>query len=64
MLAERLDSSSTVWHLNSINNLYVYAIQNNRYRLINEFYTKKINRLLYKVNEGFDTKEDTYENFS
>ena len=63
------ESGSRVYEFPSIyfgiynNNLYVYAIQNNRYRLINEFYTKKINRLLYKVNEGFDTKEDTYENY-
>lgn len=42
---------------------YIYAIQNDRYRLINSNYTKKIDRLLYKVNEGLDVKSDTSENY-
>jgi len=42
---------------------YVYAIQNDRYRLINPSYTKKIDRLMYKVNEGLDVNSDNYDNY-
>lgn len=41
----------------------VYAIQNEKGRLINEDYKKKIERNLYKVNDGLDVKEDTYDNY-
>jgi len=42
---------------------YVYAIQNSKSRLINEGHSKKVDRLLYKVNEGLDVKNDTYDNY-
>ena len=45
------------------NNIYIYAIQNNRFRLIRENLTKKIDRLMYKVNNGLNVKEDNYENY-
>lgn len=42
---------------------YVYAIQNSKKRFINELYQKKIDRLLYKVNEGLDINSDNYANY-
>ena len=42
---------------------YVYAIQNDKHRLVNANYTKKIDRLMYKVDEGLDVKNDIYENY-
>lgn len=41
----------------------IYAIQNSRIRLVNEKYGKKLERKMYKVNDGLDVKEDTYENY-
>lgn len=41
----------------------VYAIQNGKDRLINNKYIKKIERKMYKVNDGLDVKEDTLENY-
>lgn len=45
------------------NDGYVYAIQMDKYRFILADITKRIDRLMYKVNEGLDVKEDTYENY-
>ena len=42
---------------------YIYAVQNDRKRFISDKYLKKIERLLYKVNDGLDVKEDTYDNY-
>lgn len=42
---------------------YVYAIQNDRYRLVNAKYTKIMNRLMYKINDGLDVKSETSENY-
>ena len=42
---------------------YIYAIQNSKHGLVNEDYIKKINRKMYKVNQGIDVKEETFENF-
>ena len=42
---------------------YVYAIQNDRHRLVNSTYSKKIDRLMYKVDEGLDVKNDNYDNY-
>lgn len=42
---------------------YVYAVQNNKHALINEFYLKKLNRKMYKINEGIDVHSDTFRNF-
>ena len=42
------------------NTAYIYAIQNSKSNEKNNF-TKKINRKLYKVNEGFDKNIDNYE---
>lgn len=47
----------------SDNKVYVYAVQNSATN-INSLLTKKINRKLYKVGEGFNAKEDNYEIFS
>ena len=63
------ESGSKIYEFPSIyfgmsnNNLYVYAIQNKRDKLINESYSKKIDRLLYKVNDGLDVKNDNFDNF-
>ena len=48
-----------------INNdkVYVYAIQNDRNRLSNFGAMKKIDRIMYKVNDGLDVKEDNYVNY-
>lgn len=43
----------------SDNKLYVYAIQNNKQDTTS--FTKKINRALYKVGEGFDNNLDNYD---
>jgi hypothetical protein len=42
---------------------YVYAIQNARDKITNDKYRKKVDRKLYKVNEGFDVKNDTYDEY-
>ena len=42
---------------------YVYAIQLDKYRLILTSIMKKFDRLMYKVNDGLDVKEDTYDNY-
>lgn len=39
--------------------IYIYAIQNKEEPMIG--YTKRINRALYKVGEGFDKTEDNFE---
>lgn len=41
----------------------VYAIQNGKNRILNEKIAKKIDRKLYKVNDGIDIKSDTYDNY-
>lgn len=42
---------------------YFYAIQSDKKNINEGSYAKKINRLLYKVNDGLDVHEDTYENY-
>lgn len=44
-------------------NVDVYAIQNGKDRILNDNYAKKIDRKLYKVNDGLDVVNDTYDNF-
>ena len=39
--------------------VYFYAIQNNHKE--ENSYSKKVNRLLFKIGEGFDTNKDNYE---
>lgn len=39
--------------------VYIYAIQN--FSEIQNTYSKKLNRLFYKIGEGFDTKLDNYD---
>lgn len=41
----------------------VYAIQNSKNRLMDEKFSKKIERKMYKVNDGLDVVNDTYENY-
>lgn len=41
--------------------VYIYAIQN-RPQILND-YTKKVNRSLYKIGEGFDASTDNFEIF-
>jgi len=45
------------------NSGYVYAIQNSKDRLIRENFTKKFDRLMYKVNDGLDVKVDNDINY-
>lgn len=42
---------------------YIYAIQNEKSKINDGSYAKKIGRMLYKVNDGLDVKNDTYENY-
>ena len=42
---------------------YLYAIQNDKNKIVNENYRKKIDRKLYKINENFDVKGDTCEKY-
>lgn len=42
---------------------YVYAIQNSKKRFVDETLVKKIDRILYKVNEGIDVGGDNYDNY-
>lgn len=42
---------------------YIYAIQNSRNRVVDDFYSKKVGRKLYRIHEGFDVKEDTYDQY-
>lgn len=42
---------------------YVYAIQNSKDRIVNDNFRKKIDRKLYKVNEGVDVNDDTVERY-
>lgn len=42
---------------------YLYAIQNDKNKIVNETYRKKIDRKLYKINENFDVKGDTCEKY-
>lgn len=44
------------------NTAYVYAVKNNKKQVVTT-YSKQINRLLYKVNDGLDVKEDTFDNY-
>ena len=47
----------------SDNTAYIYSIQNKKsFNIVSDF-DKKVSRKMYKVNTGFDTKEDTYENY-
>lgn len=41
----------------------VYAIQNRKNKLVNELYNKRLERKMYKVNDGLDIKNDTYDNY-
>ena len=41
--------------------IYFYAIQNNGNN--NNSYSKKVNRILFKIGDGFDQKLDNYENY-
>lgn len=44
--------------------VYLYAIQNIKNKDVNRsFYYKKINRLMYKVNEGLDINNDNVDNY-
>ena len=45
------------------NTAYIYSIQ--QIKRLNDYSTfgKKVDRALYQINKGFDTKEDTYENY-
>lgn len=45
------------------NKVYVYALQNDRKMVNQGSYSKKMNRLLYKVNDGLDVLTDTFENY-
>ena len=45
------------------NNGYIYAIHNNREKIVNDKFVKKIERKLYRVNEGLNVKEDNFENY-
>ena len=45
------------------NSGYVYAIQNSKERLIRDSYVKKMDRLMYKVNDGLDVKTDNDINY-
>ena len=46
----------------SNNKAYIYAIQNETKKSLKDTkYGKMINRILYKVNEGFDSSSDNYE---
>lgn len=47
----------------SDNDCYVYALQNDRKKINQGGYSKKMNRLLYKVNDGLDVLNDTFENY-
>lgn len=42
---------------------YVYAIQNSKRRFVSEKWQKKIDRLMYKINEGLDVNEDNSINY-
>ena len=44
-------------------NGYVYAIQNSKNRLVVPKWMKKIDRLMYKVNEGLDVNDDNFLNY-
>ena len=44
-------------------NAYVYAIQNSKNKFINDKFIKKIERKMYKVNDGLDVNGDTYDNY-
>ena len=41
----------------------VYAIQNGKNKILNEKIARKIDRKLYKVNDGIDIKNDIYDNY-
>lgn len=41
----------------------VYAIQNGKNKILNEKIARKVDRKLYKVNEGIDIKSDTFDNY-
>jgi hypothetical protein len=43
--------------------LYIYAMQNAK-NINNNNYSKKVNRALFKIGEGFDNKVDNYEIFN
>lgn len=43
------------------NTVYFYAIQNSNQNINTNPYSKKINRLLFKIGEGFDSSIDNYE---
>lgn len=48
----------------SSNEAYVYAIQKEKKpNEVNEKYYKKINRLLYSIDNGLDVKNETFENY-
>lgn len=65
MLIRLIDEEGNIFDFPSIkfgisnNILYIYAIQNKE--IPKNSFTKKVNRLLYKCNEGFDEQEDLPE---
>ncbi len=42
---------------------YIYAVQSKRKSKNEESFQKEINRKLYKIGEGFDSKKDNYETY-
>lgn len=46
----------------SNNTIYIYSMQNPKIKNSNE-YSKSVNRVLYKIGEGFDATQDNYERF-
>lgn len=47
----------------SDNKAYIYAIQNDKHKVNDGKYAKQMNRFLYKVNDGLDVLNDTFENY-
>ena len=47
----------------SDNKAYVYAVQNDRKKVNDGKYAKKMKRLLYKVDDGLDVLNDNFENY-
>lgn len=60
---ERVYEFPRVYFGISDGNVDVYAIQNGKNRILNDNYAKKIERKLYKVNDGLDVNNDNYDNY-
>lgn len=60
---ERIYEFPRIYFGISDGNVSVYAIQNGKNRLVNDKYVKKLERKMYKVNDGLDVKEDNYDNY-